>query len=121
MTKEIKYFCCTYRLRISPGGGHGNPLQVSCLEDPIYRGAWRATVHRIAESDTTEHACLHASIHTYIFILAGSPSILLPKHCDPLDISQISEGQITSCCLDLNAHSANMLTCFFFKKNIIGM
>ena len=38
----------------SPGGGHGNPLQDSCLENPLDRGAWRATVHRVAESDVTE-------------------------------------------------------------------
>ena len=37
----------------SPGGEHGNPLQYSCLENPIDRGAWRATVHGVAESDTT--------------------------------------------------------------------
>ena len=29
----------------SPGGGHGNPLQYSCLENPMNRGAWQATVH----------------------------------------------------------------------------
>ena len=34
----------------SPGGGHGNPLQYSCLEDPMDRGAWRATDHRVAKS-----------------------------------------------------------------------
>ena len=28
-----------------PGGGHGNPLQYACLENPMDRGAWRATVH----------------------------------------------------------------------------
>ena len=37
----------------SPGEGHGNPLQYSRLENPMDRGAWRATVHRVAESDTT--------------------------------------------------------------------
>ena len=38
----------------SPGGGHGNPLQYSCLENPMDRGAWRATVRGITESDRTE-------------------------------------------------------------------
>ena len=37
----------------SPGEGSGNPLQDFCLEDPMDRGAWWATVHRVAESDTT--------------------------------------------------------------------
>ena len=33
----------------SPGKGHGNPLQYSCLEDPMDRGTWQATVHSITE------------------------------------------------------------------------
>ena len=36
----------------SPGGGHGNSLQYSCLENPTDRGAWRAIVHRVAKSQT---------------------------------------------------------------------
>ena len=36
----------------SPRGGHGSPLQFSCLENPMDRGAWRTTVHRVAESQT---------------------------------------------------------------------
>ena len=36
----------------SPGGGHGNPLQYSCLENPMDRGAWQATVHGVAKSLT---------------------------------------------------------------------
>ena len=36
----------------SPGGGQGNPLQYSCLENPMDRGAWRATVHRVIKSLT---------------------------------------------------------------------
>ena len=35
-----------------PGGGHGNPLQYSCLENPMDRGAQQATVHRVAQSQT---------------------------------------------------------------------
>ena len=34
------------------GGQHGNPLQYSCLENPMDRGAWQATVHRVAQSWT---------------------------------------------------------------------
>ena len=38
----------------SPGGGHGNPFQYSCLKNSMKRGAWRATVHEVTkESDTT--------------------------------------------------------------------
>ena len=34
----------------SPGGGNGNPFQYSCLGNPMDRGAWWATVHRVAKS-----------------------------------------------------------------------
>ena len=40
----------------SPGGGHGNPLQYSCLKNPMDRGAWWAMVHGVSQSDTTEVA-----------------------------------------------------------------
>ena len=36
----------------SPGGGHGNPLQYSCLENPMDRVTWQATVHRVTKSWT---------------------------------------------------------------------
>ena len=36
----------------SPGGGNGNPFQCSFLENPMDRGAWRATVHGVANSQT---------------------------------------------------------------------
>ena len=36
----------------SPGGGYGNLLQYSCLENPMDRGAWWATIHRVAKSQT---------------------------------------------------------------------
>ena len=40
------------RLGRSAGGGHGNPLQYSCLENPLERGAWWATVRGVAKSQT---------------------------------------------------------------------
>ena len=40
-----------------PGGGQGNPLQYSCLEKPIDKGAWQSKVHRVTESGMTEHTC----------------------------------------------------------------
>ena len=36
----------------SPGGGHGNPLLYSCLENPMDRGAWQETVHMVTKSQT---------------------------------------------------------------------
>ena len=41
----------------SPGVGNGNPVQYSCLGNPMDRAAWRATVYEDAELDTTEHSC----------------------------------------------------------------
>ena len=46
----------------SPGGGHGNPLQDSCLENPMRRGAWRVTVHAVTKSWT--RLSNEARIHT---------------------------------------------------------
>ena len=36
----------------APGGGNGTPLQYSCLRDPMDRGAWGTSVHRVAKSQT---------------------------------------------------------------------
>ena len=47
----------------SPGEGNGNPLQYSCLENPMDRGAWRATVHRGRKKSDTTQVTQHAGRH----------------------------------------------------------
>ena len=62
-------------LERSPGGGHGNTLQYSCLENPMDRGAQQATVCRVAQSQTGLHLNYYTDeIHGYTH-----PSIKLPS------------------------------------------
>ena len=57
-------------LERSPGGGHGNSLQYSCLENPMDRGAWWATVHGVAQSRIWLKQCsMHAWLTTYTTVL----------------------------------------------------
>ena len=49
-----------------PGGGHGNPLQYSCLENPMDRGAWWATVQGVAKSQTR---LKQLSLHIQMFVV----------------------------------------------------
>ena len=56
----------------SPGGGHGNPLQYYCLENPLERGAWQAIVHGVTQSQTgpkqlSPHT--HVCIYIYLYIV----------------------------------------------------
>ena len=44
------------------GEGHGNPLQYSCLVNPVDRGAWWSVVHMVAESDTTKLTYTHKHV-----------------------------------------------------------
>ena len=58
-TQEIRVWSLARKI---PGGGHGNSLQYSCLDDPMGRGAWRATVSRVAKSWTL---LTRLSMHTH--------------------------------------------------------
>ena len=51
----------------SPGEANSNPLWYSCLENPMDRGAWWATVHGVAESARTNrlHTCVRTHTHTH--------------------------------------------------------
>ena len=55
----------------SPGAGYGNPLQYSCLENPMDKGAWQATVHRVTKSQTqlkwlSAHTCMYCYYSHFI-------------------------------------------------------
>ena len=49
----------------SPGGGDGNPLQYSCMENSVNRGAWRTTAHRSHRVDKAERLRAHTHTHTH--------------------------------------------------------
>ena len=93
----------------SPGGGHGNPLQCSCLENPMDLGAWQATGHRVAKSQTElkwQHSTHVYGRKAFLYFEAKSkwdfwyrgyltwngkrhtmPCSVGPTLCDPMDCS----------------------------------
>ena len=87
----------------SPAGGHGNPLQCSCLENPMDRGAWWAAVHRIAKSVTqlkqlSTHARMH--IHTHKYTYTYTFKYQLPSKLDEVVRGTNIRG-VTPLCLAL--------------------
>ena len=75
----------------SPGEGNGNPLQDSCLENSMNRGAWWATVHRVAKSWTWLSQAWHAVAHSTENSRSGYQAWL------PLGTQEVSSG--SSFCL----------------------
>ena len=69
----------------------GNPLQYCCLENSMGRGAWRATVHGAAESDTAEHT------HAY-------------THMQALCTASVSVAWVSSCLTDIRLSVQNSLS-----------
>ena len=69
----------------SPGGGHGNPLQYSGLENPVDRGAWWATIHGVAQSDMTERAGLSFSSLSLLGFMVNSHywNCIISIECGP--------------------------------------
>ena len=66
--------------RRSPGGGNGNPLQYSYLENPMDRGAWHASVHRIGKSWTRPKR-LSLQAETWLSLLVGNGVLLASSGC----------------------------------------
>ena len=75
-----------------PGGGHGNPLQYSCLKNPMDRGDWRATVYRVVKSRTR---LPRHSMHTPGSSRASAVAQLL-KNSPVVEESACSAGDLGS-------------------------
>ena len=67
-----------------PGGENGNPLQYSCLENPIDRGAWQARVHGIAKSQTGLSVRVHTHTHTHTHTTMKKPVLTTDHKLSPL-------------------------------------
>ena len=88
----------------SPEREHGNPIQYSWLENPMDRGAWRAAVHGVAESQTWLSACAHTHTHTHQWYTYVNPNLSIHSSTFPLGVHMfvfsefvyISVLQITS-------------------------
>ena len=62
-----------------PGGGNGNPLQCSCLGNPMDRGAWWATVHEVVKSQTRLSDFTHTHTHTHTHTEGLSKKVILKR------------------------------------------
>ena len=103
-----------------PGGEHGNPLQYSCLENPVDRGAWRATVHRVTKNHAHTHippqgrlsmpqeAPSNGNVPTFVGKPAGSPPLThcwksllawVPRRPCQKDFQWASKPAALQCCL----------------------
>ena len=67
----------------SPGEGNGSPLQYSCRENPMDRRAWRAAVHGVTESDTTEQLSTHLQGERVPHSLPDSNPAAQPRSLGP--------------------------------------
>ena len=105
----------------SPGEGNSNTLQYSCLGNPMDRGAWRATVHGVAESDATEH-----NIYILIEHLGTGDVILFSSpRCHPA----VSVNKVTCHWTECNAYyitnqspspvNSCIYTIYFYKLLVI--
>ena len=90
------------------GEGNGNPLQYSCLENPMDGGAWWATVHGVEkESDMTEHF-----LFTFFFLMSSSPDESTSSlfFCG-IGVSQFSALRTSEWVLDASVFEAHLFFC----------
>ena len=88
----------------SPGEGSGTPLQYSCLENPMDRGAWQATVHGVANSQTRLNQLgMHATVRLKFLILSLLPFGML-KTCVLKTVLSIISHELSNLSLWQSSH-----------------
>ena len=94
----------------SPGGGHGNPLQYSCLENPMDRGAWPAMVHRVIKSwnDWSNLTYMHAR---WTWIAKA-------RHCHLIERS--GKASLTTCHLSRDIKEEKKWATRILGKSFLG-
>ena len=104
----------------SPGEGNGYPLQYSCLENSMDRGAWQATVHVVAKSQT--HLATNARFHLGCFHLLFDFFLAAPRGM--LDLSSLTRDQTCTPAVEARSpnqsHSREFLFFFFFYSGVIS-
>ena len=95
----------------SPGEGRGSPLQDSCLENPMDRGAWQATVHRVTESWTwLKRLSMHNSVHFLILLLTERK----PRHRKLSELLKLAPWKVTDrgkICSQASEHCSVHIPC----------
>ena len=76
MQVDVRDADSTPGLGTSPVEGHSNPLQYSCLENPMDRGAWWVTVHWVAKSQTRLSDLAHTCTYCVLDACSKQPSVL---------------------------------------------
>ena len=131
LSDKKKKFACSARasgdvssipgLERSPKGGHGNPLQYSCLENPMDRGTWQVTVHRVAKSWTwlrSNLACAHnrdavhgtSQLPEPVYCPSHYPIQFTPVNFHDVLVFSISAPCTTLCGILINSWPADNLS-----------
>ena len=104
-----------------PGGGHGNPLKYTCLENPMDRGAWQATVHGVTKSQTRLKR-LSTQVHLYpsytmAFLCQRGCCAMHTQHPWPLHLisSPMCSGEVSDQAYQRNAGSAVYTPVYSFR------
>ena len=94
-TSHLRFYTDVVR---SGGEGNGTPLQYSCLENPMDRGAWWASVHGVTKSRTlTERLHFHFSLHALEKEMATHSSVLawrIPRMGEPGGLSSLGSHRV---------------------------